>query len=133
LGALGEAVLFKKFERYAFVVLLFATLSCLIVGVYSLIADCTNSGKWLASSGLLTTATGVFQLEISGLFKRIMELYDNEEKFPYGPPSYLTRQVIDNPDRPFAMWVRNTCFFNVATGFWLIIVGTFVQILAVWV
>ena len=125
-------MLFKKFERYAFVVLLFITLICLIVGIYSLITDGSNTDKWLASSGLIATAAGVFQLEVSGLFKRIMEVYGNEEKYPYGPPSYITRQIIDNPDRPFATLVRNTFFFNVTTGFWLIILGTFIQIFALW-
>lgn len=126
-------MLFKKFERIAFIVLLITTLGCLVIGVYTLIADCANSGKWLTSSGLLATAAGVFQLEVSGLFKRIMEFYGDEEKFPYGPPSHITRQIIDNPDRPYVTWVRNMFFFNIATGFWLIIAGTLIQVLATWV
>lgn len=126
-------MVFKKIERYMFIVLLVATLGCLIVGGYSLITDCRFSSKWLTSAGLLATAAGVFQLEVSGLFQKIMAFYASEEKFQYGPPSYITRQIVDNPDRPFAAWVRNTCFFNVATGFWLIIIGTFIQVLAAWV
>jgi len=48
----------------------------------------------------LATAAGVVQLEVSGLFQKIMDVYGDEEKYPYGPPSHITRQIIDNPDRP---------------------------------
>mgnify|MGYP003627763462 CR=1 FL=1 len=36
-----------------------------------------------------------------------MDEYGSENEFPYGSPSYITRQIIDNPDRPFSTWVRN--------------------------
>jgi hypothetical protein len=123
----------KRFERQAFVLLFIATLSCGAIGLYVLLLGGITAGKWIASAGLFATVTGVVQLEVGGLFQKIMEIYGDEEKYPYGPPSHITRQIIDNPDRPFATWVRNTCFFNVRTGFWLIVVGTLVQVLAVWV
>lgn len=129
---MGELV-FKRFERQCFVLLLAATSSCAAVGLYLLFVGGVTAGKWLTSAGLLATAAGVVQLEVSGLFQKIMEFYGDEEKFPYGPPSHITRQIIDNPDKPFATWVRNKCFFNVRTGFWLIVIGTLVQVLAVWV
>lgn len=66
------------------------------------------------------------------MFQKLVEFYGDEQKFPYGPPSHVTRQIIDNPDRPFTTWLRNLCFFNVSTGFWLIVVGTVVQVVAVW-
>lgn len=48
------------------------------------------------------------------------------------PPSHITRQIIHNPDRKFRSAVRDTCFFNVSTGFWLIVVGTLMQFVAAW-
>jgi len=69
-GQIGDIVIFKRFERQAFIVLLVATLISLVVSIYSVIAGAANPAKWLASSGLLATASGVFQLEVSGLFKR---------------------------------------------------------------
>jgi hypothetical protein len=47
-------------------------------------------------------------------------------------PPHITRQIIDSPERKFRNAVRNTSFFNVATGFWLIVVGTLMQFVAVW-
>jgi hypothetical protein len=81
----------------------------------------------------LPPPNGQSPVEVSGLFKKIMEVYGDEEKYPYGPPSYITRQIIDNPDRPARTWLRNVSFFDIRTGFWLIVGGTLVQVVAVWV
>lgn len=123
---------FKTFERIAFVILLAATLAALVATSYSLGVDGARAGKWLASTGLLATAAGVFQLEVSGLFRKIMDFYADEEIFPYGPPSRITRQLCDDADHPVRSRFRDALFFNVATGFWLIVTGTLVQVVAVW-
>lgn len=125
-------MIFKRFERHALVLLFIATIFCASAALNMLFTGGTAGGKWLASSGLLSIASGVVQLEVSGLFQKIMDVYGDEEKYPYGPPSHITRQIIDDPDRPVIMWVRNVCFFNIRTGFWLIVGGTFIQLAAVW-
>lgn len=128
----GRGTSLKRHERLAFVVLLLLTLGASAMGLCALLAALPSAGKWIASAGLLATVTGVVQLEVSGLFEKIMERYEDTEKYPYGPPSRITREIIDNPDRPFAMWLRNICFFNVSTGVWLIVIGTLTQVVAVW-
>lgn len=124
---------FKRYERFAFVVLLLLTAGAGILGAYSALAGLPSCAKWVSTSGLLATVTGVVQLEVSGLIERILTYYGDADKYPYGPPSYIIREIIDNPDRPFATWLRNTCYFNARTGFWLIVLGTMTQALAVWV
>ena len=122
----------KRFERSAFIALLLLTVRAAAIGLYAILSMQPNGSKWIASPGLLATVAGVVQLEVGGLFERIIERYGNEEKYPYGPPSYITREIIDNSDRPFDMWLRGICFFNIKTGLWLIVVGTLVQAIAVW-
>lgn len=122
----------KRYERFAFIILIFLTAGVAALGVYCVIGGRSNGAKFLSTSGLFATVTGVVQLEVSGLFEKIIEHYGDEEKYPYGPPSHITREIIDNPDRPFATWLWNVSFFNAKTGFWLIILGTIVQICAVW-
>lgn len=125
---------FKRYERFAFVILLLLTIAAASIGVWCVLWSLPASAKWIGTSGLLATVTGVVQLEVSGLFKKILNHYgDDDEKYPYGPPSYITREIIDNPDRPFATWLRNTCYLNGGTGFWLIVLGTMTQVVAVWV
>jgi hypothetical protein len=124
---------FKRNERTGFIVLFAVSLAVGLLGTYCWLTGWSNAAKLIGTSGLLATATGVVQLEVSGLFAKITEEYGNEEKYPYGPPSYITREIIYNPDQPFREWLRGQAFFSTATGFWLILVGTAVQILAVWV
>ena len=123
---------FKTYERFAFVALFLFTIASFTVGLYSIFAGCPNQAKWIGTAGLLATITGVVQLEVSGFFDKVIKHYMNEEEYPYGPPSYITREIIDNPDRPVSTWLRNVCFFSVKTGFWLIVLGTMSQVCAVW-
>lgn len=123
---------FKRYERKAFIVL--STLSSLLLAkaIYALAFGLPNSAKWLGSFGLLLTIVGVIQLEISGLFDKLVDKYGHEEKYPYGPPSHITREIVDDPDSHILSWLRGVCFFDLRTGFWLIITGTVAQIVAVW-
>jgi hypothetical protein len=43
-----------------------------------------------------------------------------------------TRQIIDDPDRPIRMWLRNIAFFNKKTGFQLIVLGGVLQLFSIW-
>ena len=104
-----------------------------IIGVWSAFRNWPTAVKWIGTSGLLATVTGVVQLEVSGLSEKVMAHYGNDEKYPFGLPSYTTREIIDNPDRPFVTWLRNTCYVDARTGFWFVFIGTIIQVVAVWV
>lgn len=123
----------KRFERFAFAIFLLASVAAFASGLYLALGMHAHANKWLASAGLLLTIAGVFQLDISGLFDKIVDHYGDEQKYPGGPPSYITRQIIDNPDSPVRTWLRNTLFFNAKTGLWLIVTGTVIELVAVWV
>ena len=123
---------FKKYERGGFVILFFATVICAVVGVYAGMTSSFRLSRWVVTTGLLATATGVVQLDVSGFFERILDVFGDEHKYPYGPPSYITREIIANPDTPVRTWLSGTCFFNPRTGFWFILIGTLMQVAAVW-
>ena len=56
------------------------------------------------------------------------------ERYPYGPPSYITREIIDSPDQfEWLGLLRDRLFYQASTGFWLTVLGVTVEIVAVWV
>ncbi|WP_321836797.1 hypothetical protein [Pseudomonas kulmbachensis] len=123
----------KRFESGSFFILLLVAAFLVFACGRDLAAEGKAAAKLLASAGLLATLAGLFQLDISGLFGRILEAYNDSDKYPFGPPSYVTREIIDNPDRPVRTWLRNRCFFDARTGFWIIVIGTLIQVIAVWI
>jgi hypothetical protein len=88
-----------------------------------------DRGKWLSSAGLMFDLAGIVQLEISGLFERYLDKYGDEHG---GPPSPIMRRIIDNPDTPIRTYLRNLLFFDLKTGFRLIVLGCTVQLIGVW-
>jgi hypothetical protein len=91
-----------------------------------------SRSKWLSTSGLLFDIAGIVQLEISGLFDKVFEQYNDVEQYPGGPPSNITRQIIDDPDRPLRTGLRNWLFFEHRSGFYFIALGCALQLAGVW-
>jgi len=122
----------KHRSRLCLIASLAITLTATIIAVCCIIAGLPYASKWLATSGLLATVSGVIQIDVSELFQRLIQEYTNDQKYPNGPPSYVAREIVDNPDRPLGMMVRDVTFFDPRTGLWLIICGSIVQAIAVW-
>jgi hypothetical protein len=122
----------KRLERPVFLFLLLVAIGCVAAEIDAWYVGNASRGRWASTAGLVTALAGVVQLEISGLFTKVIDHYSDEMKYPYGPPSYITRQIIDNPDTPIRTKVRNVLFFNMRTGFWLIVCGTILQIIGTW-
>jgi hypothetical protein len=119
-----------RFEyRVLLAVLLFSAMTCLLVG-FGFAVD--TRGKWVNSAGLLFDVGGVVQLHISGLFDEILRTFGDEETFPSGPPSNITRKIIEDPDAPVWMWIRSNLFFQATTGFYLLLMGFAFQLVGTW-
>jgi hypothetical protein len=117
----------KPLTRIALLVLLAGAL-------YSTAMAATgNADKWLTTAGLLLDIAGIVQLELSGLFDKIIEQYEAKDDYPGGPPSNTTRQLIDDPERPISTGLRNILFFKRRTGFYLIVFGFVFQLAGAWV
>ncbi|SRR5258708_1347717 len=94
--------------------------------------DHGRSGKWLSSAGLMFDIAGIAQLDIVGFFEEILNRYSDEKKYPYGPPSHITRRIIDNPDTPVPNWIGRKLFYEHQTGFHLIVAGFLLQLAGTW-
>lgn len=116
----------KKRSKLAFLALSVAGIVCAVVGIRNW------SARWIESAGLIFDIAGIVQLEISGLFEKILDRYGDEKKYPFGPPSHITREMMDDPDRPVRAWLRDRMFYEHDTGFWLLVLGFAFQLWANW-
>ena len=123
---------FKFIERLVFLLLLLVALSTFLLSIFCFILKFSHAQKLLDTSAQVLVLSGLIQLEVSGFFDVILKHYGNEKKYPYGPPSFITREIIDDPDRIIYTWLRNLLLFNSRTGFWLIVLGSLIQIVVIW-
>jgi len=117
---------FRRVETIILAVVVLAALGSLGYGLV------VKSAKWVTTSGLLFDVAGLVQLKISGLFERVLDEFGNDEKYPYGPPSHITRMIIANPDTPMRTAFRDLAIFDTRTGFYLLIVGVALQLAGTW-
>lgn len=91
-----------------------------------------DSALWINRAGLLLDIAGILQLEVSGWLNSALDVYGDEERYPYGPPSSFTRHegIIDDPDAPVKTWIKIRLFGDVQTGLYLILAGCAVQLLS---
>lgn len=75
----------------------------------------------------------IIQLKSAGWFEAVAAEYFDESKYPYGPPSIITRQIIDNPDSPWLSYVRNYFFYDANFGASLAVASLLVAGAAIWV
>lgn len=126
----------KKFERQLLQLLLILTCCSLLAALASVLPAYPETGPstsvLLGTAGLLAALSGFIQLDVTDFFGGLMREYGDDEKYPYGPPSRITRQIIDNPDRPVRTLIRNILFFRPRTGFLLVCLGTALQIVSLW-
>ena len=85
-----------------------------------------DAGKWLSTAGLLFDVAAIVQLEISGLFDRIARKYADMDKYPGGPPGHFVRRFLEGGK------VNHFLFFDLRTGFYLLILGCSLQLAGVW-
>lgn len=118
--------------RLIFILVFVAGLICTFAGLAGLFSMKAPAAKLLNSAAALLGLASVLQLKLSGWFDAVLAEYADVEKYPYGPPSAITRQIIDNPDAPIQTAIRNFLFFDAETGFKLGVVSLAVALIAAW-
>lgn len=104
----------------------------LLLGVISCFRKRLPTSKLLQTASSLTGLASILQLKISGWFGSVMAHYGDVNKFPFGPPGEIARQIIDDPDSPIQAAIWNTVFFDAETGARLGLVSILIGIWATW-
>ena len=104
----------------------------LLLSVTNLIYPLLPASKLFSTTSALAALVAILQLDVAGLFEKLMSIYGDDKEFPYGPPSHITREVIDNPDTPIRSWIKAKAFFDPATGYWLAIISILLAVIGTW-
>jgi len=119
-------------KRVSLVALSIFSVLSFLFGIFCLSSNSENAKRWFDTSGQVLILAGLLQVEISGFLDTFLKIFNNEKKYPYGPPSSVVREIIDDPSRPIFTWCRNTLFFNVRAGFCFVVVGSIIQVVVIW-
>lgn len=109
------------------------SVASLFISLVLLIGLSPSAGKWFSTSSALVGVSAAIQLEVSGFFDRIFEQYADEEKYPYGPPSHINREITDVPDSSTLQMIRHFVLFEPKTGFWFAVTSLFLSIPGIWI
>jgi hypothetical protein len=111
--------------------------SMLLIGAFAslllALVDTGHRAKWLTSAGLIFDIAGISQLDIVSFMEKLHDRFGDTERFPYGPPSYITRRIIDNPGTPIRNWIAAKAFYEPRTGFHMLVIGFLLQLAGTWV
>lgn len=92
-----------------------------------------SPSRWAGTAAGIAVCSAFFQFQTTKWIEHIVQEYGDDEKYPYGPPSHVTRIIIDNPDQPRLSAIRNLLFYDTSLtavlGLWA---GAF-TILSYWV
>lgn len=71
----------------------------------------------------------VVQVRGSDWFAKFLETYSDEEKYPYGPPSQISREYIFKyySENPIQYFLRDRLHYDVNIGFFSIVLGFSLQ------
>lgn len=76
--------------------------------------------------------SAIAQLDVSGFWAQVLSDFSDEKLYPYGPPSVVVREIIDNPNTPIRTEIKRRVFLDPKTGAVLGIFSTIVGGIAVW-
>lgn len=119
-------------ERIVLVLMISASCSVSIAALIGYAVESLPTSKLFSTCSGLLALSSLYQLRISGWFEKVMALYGDEEKFPFGPPSHITRQIIDNPDQPILTAIRNYLFLDPNCGAHLAVASILAALIAAW-
>lgn len=127
-----------RYTQSGLLVLLFVSTAAACFTLYLIVwaPDCgrlCHPHRWAGTTSGLLVCTAFFQFGTTRWMTHIREVYMDAKRFPFGPPSPITRAIIDNPDYPTASALRNFLFYDPSLaamlGFWA---GAF-AILSYWI
>lgn len=111
----------KRVERIFLRILYIVSFIFCLLSILSIFYMICFSGKMFSLASSVLALTALVQVDVSGLFERIFEEYSDDEKYPYGPPSHINREITSGP----IFWLNLKYFLEMTpkTGFYIGIIS----------
>jgi hypothetical protein len=119
-------------KRWLYFILLAALGGSLLVTAYAAVTGTWPTSKLMSTTSALAALTAIAQLSVSEFWAKVTARYGDAEAFPFGPPSYVSRRIIYNPDTPIRSAVRQAMIFDTRTAVWLGVLSTLLGGVSVW-
>lgn len=123
---------YNRFWRLTVTVLLIAAIAMIVGAGYAVICGLSKAGAIMNTASGTLALNSLAQLKESGWFDRVMAIYSDTEKYPYGPPSSIVRTIVDDPERPIWTFFRNKLFLESQTGAYLAVASIAASIASGW-
>ena len=106
---------------------------CCVWAAFAILVQPAIAGKVFSTCSAIAGIAAALQLDVSGFFERVLDLYADEEKYPFGPPSYITRELSSHGESPLWNFICHYVLYEPKTGFWLALLSLLLSIPAIWI
>lgn len=116
------------------VLLIMLALTIVAVGLAvwgACIGDPRTSNLFLTAS-IFAGVVAAVQLDVAGFFGKLFDVYSDTKKYPFGPPSQVTREMIDHPDWALSSGLRDTLFYDTRFAFWIAMLSFLLSLIGTW-
>lgn len=121
----------QRITTLTFIMLFASGLIFAASGFFFLSDGIRRATLWQIGACLLG-ASGFVQILISTRNRHLVTLFQDSDAYPMGPPSHITRQLIDNPDPRISDRALYHIRFNIKFGLYIIVAAALLA-LTTWI
>ncbi|WP_181165111.1 MULTISPECIES: hypothetical protein [unclassified Mesorhizobium] len=122
----------KRTSKAALILMLALTVVATGLAILSAWSGDPRTSKLFLTASTFAGIVAAVQLEVAGFFGKLFDEYSDGKKYPFGPPSHITREIIDHPDWALFAGIRDTLFFDTRFAFWIALLSFVLSLIGIW-
>ncbi|MDG4895583.1 hypothetical protein P9272_18595 [Mesorhizobium sp. WSM4976] len=123
----------KRASKAVLVVMLALTVVAIAFAVWGVISGDPRTSRFFQTASTFAAIVAAVQLDVAGVFGRLFDEYSDATKYPFGPPSHITREIIDHPDWMLFGGFREILFYDTRFAFWIAVLSFVLSLIGIWV
>jgi len=122
----------KLAKKVALLIVLALTIAAIVLAVWAAWTGDSRTSKLFLTASTLAGVAAAVQLDVAGFFGRLFDEYSDTKKYPFGPPSHITREITDHPDWALFGGLRDTLFYDTRSAFWMAMLSFLLSVMGIW-